>query len=332
MSRLLRMAYGHGGAGRERILVAAPSAGPVPAPRWLKPLLLIAWLAVPILVSRFGLPTASQTPTIIDVSRLDVAPLPLPEPPVTPEPPPARHVEPPLPAPAPLAQPPVDTPLPVINRPATAPAPEQAEYQPRIARTHVRASTETGTPAVPQIRRESTPGEAPAQRTAITRTRGVVPAETPVTREQLPPPRLASGTEEAPQGAAVPQRPLRSSTRTAGAEALSASLTRNAPHRGGVQATAAGEAASPAPGVAHRGISLNVLDNCASTQEQDDAIKAVLGVVGSRQSCTDEKGEFQFMATKRISSFNLIIYPGNGRKPSNQCEELKNAYRCLKAR
>jgi hypothetical protein len=74
------------------------------------------------------------------------------------------------------------------------------------------------------------------------------------------------------------------------------------------------------------------LEICASTQEEEDDIKAVLGVVGSRQSCTDEKGEFRFRGTKRISSFNLMIYPGKGRRPSNRCEELENAYRCLKAR
>lgn len=331
MSRLLRMAYGHGGTGLERILVAAPPAASAPAPRWLKPLLLVAWLAVPVLVSRFGLPTASQTPTIIDASRLEVAPLPLPEPPVSTKPPLARPVEPPSPAPAPVAQPPADARPPVINRPATAPVPDTAEYQPRIARTHAQASTETGAPAAPRIMREAAPGEAPAPRKTITRARGVVASETPAAREQLTPTRRAPMAEGAPQGPALPQRPLRSSAHTAGAEAPTASPPRFSTLRGREQATVAGEAAAPALGVS-RGVSLMNLEICASTQELEDAIKAVLGVVGSRQSCTDEKGEFQFRGTKRISSFNLIIYPGNGRKPSNQCEELKNAYRCLKAR
>jgi hypothetical protein len=97
-----------------------------------------------------------------------------------------------------------------------------------------------------------------------------------------------------------------------------------------MQATVAGEVAAPAPGMSR--VSYEDLGICASTQEKDEAIKAVLSVVGSRQSCTDEKGEFQFRGTKRISSFDVIIYPANGRKPANQCEELKNAYRCLKAR
>ena len=79
-------------------------------------------------------------------------------------------------------------------------------------------------------------------------------------------------------------------------------------------------------------ISLMDLQICRSPQIEEDAIKAVLSVVGSRESCTDQKGLFQFMGTARISSFNLMISPARGRKPTNRCEELENAYRCLKTR
>jgi hypothetical protein len=81
-----------------------------------------------------------------------------------------------------------------------------------------------------------------------------------------------------------------------------------------------------------RGVSLTSLDICSSQQEQEDKIKSVLSVVGSRQNCSDDSGEYQFKGTQRVSSFNLMIYPAKGRKPSNRCEELGNAYRCLKTR
>jgi hypothetical protein len=79
-----------------------------------------------------------------------------------------------------------------------------------------------------------------------------------------------------------------------------------------------------------RGVTLMSLEICSSPKKQEDDIKAILSVVGSRPSCADEKGEFQFKGTQRISSFNLMIYPSKGRKPSNRCEELENAYKCLK--
>ncbi len=81
-----------------------------------------------------------------------------------------------------------------------------------------------------------------------------------------------------------------------------------------------------------RGVSLESLEICSSPGAEEDGIRAVLSAVGSRQSCSDAKGAFQFKGTQRISSFNLIIVPVKGRKPSNRCEELENAYRCLKAR
>jgi hypothetical protein len=79
-----------------------------------------------------------------------------------------------------------------------------------------------------------------------------------------------------------------------------------------------------------RGVSLMSLEICSSSQQQEEAIKAVLSAVGSRHSCRSNKGEFQFRGTQRVSSFNLIIFPSQGRKPSHRCEELENAYTCLK--
>jgi hypothetical protein len=340
MSRLMRMAYGHGGTRLERILVAAPPGGSAPAPLWLRLLLLAAWLAVPVLIGRYAVPTATQPTTIIDASRLDVKPPPLPEPAVIQEPPRVRPVEPPpQPAPSPLhtaqrplEQPPEELAPPAITRPAAANVPDVTEYQPRIVRERARASAETGAPSAPRIRRETAAGEAPSARNSITRARSASAAEAPAAKERLAPLRRAPLAESQPQVGAAAQRPVASRDRSSWSETTEGSTPRIAATRGRAQAAGdGGSAGAPSPGLA-RGVSFMDLGICASDQEAEDDIKAVLSVVGSRQSCTDEKGEFRFRGTKRISSFNLMIYPGKGRRPSNRCEELENAYRCLKAR
>jgi hypothetical protein len=85
-----------------------------------------------------------------------------------------------------------------------------------------------------------------------------------------------------------------------------------------------------APIALDRGVSLATLKICATSQLQEDAIKSVMSVVGSRQKCSNEKGTFQFKGTQRVSSFNLIVFPNRGREPSHRCEELDYAYTCLK--
>src|SRR6266568_9052315 len=127
MSRLMRMAYGHGGTRMERILVAAPHAESAPAPRWLGLLLLAAWLVVPVLIGRYAVPTTTHPTTIIDASRLDVK-SPPPEPSVIREPPRVKPAE-PAPQPAPAPQQAAQKPLeelspPAITRPSAAKVPD----------------------------------------------------------------------------------------------------------------------------------------------------------------------------------------------------------------
>jgi hypothetical protein len=90
-----------------------------------------------------------------------------------------------------------------------------------------------------------------------------------------------------------------------------------------------GDGEAEAAIIMSRGVPLMSLQICDSSLQQEEAIKAVLSVVGSRQSCRNEKGAFQFKGTKRVSSFNLIIFPSRGREPSHRCEELEYAYSCL---
>ena len=141
-----------------------------------------------------------------------------------------------------------------------------------------------------------------------------------------------SGDLSSAAGNGIPQRSIQRSQRTAGTvgpaeeggQRVVATRERSTVSGGGAD----GESSSSVGLV--RGLSLMSLEICSSPQKQEEAIKAVLSVVGSRQSCSDEMGEFQFKGTQRISSFNLMIYPSKGRRPSNRCEELDNAYKCLK--
>lgn len=332
MSRLLRMTYGHGGTRAERICVSAPHPEPPPAPRLLRLALLAVWIAVPLLVSRFGIPTASHLTTVIDLSRLELTP-------PVPEPPRVRPAEaPPEPAPAPLPaaqtpppSPPEELERPAITRPAAPGTGEVPRYQPRIARERLRVDAATGAPAETRIRRETAASEEPAARTVIARSRGAVAADSAAS-EQAAPLRRAPAAEVEPPGATT-LRPVTRRERPSGLAGTSAgSAPRVAVARERTPATAAGDGEAAATIGLVRGVSLMSLEICASPREEEDAIKAVLGVVAARQSCTDGKGTFQFRGTRRISSFNLMIFPANGRRPSNRCEELENAYRCLKSR
>lgn len=329
----MRMTYGHGGTRLERIRVAAPPADPTAAPRWLRLLLLAVWLIVPLLVGRYAIPTTPQQTTVIDASRLEVIP-----PPVIPEPPRVEPVEPPPPPPAPVQNAqqsperlPEELPPPTITRPAAARVPDTVPSQPRIVRQRARDTMETGTPADPHVRRATaTTTEVPVERTTITRTRGAAAAEAPAASERVAALRRVPVSEGPKAEAGASLRPFTRRERTSVAEATSAPRVVATRDRG----TAPGEAVDPrASALAlSRGVSFASLEICSSPSEQEEKITAVLGVVGARRSCRDETGEYQFKGTQRISSFNLIIFPAKGRRPTNRCEELENAYRCLKTR
>lgn len=356
MSRLMRMTYGHGGTRLERILVSASHLDPAPSPLWLRLLMLTVWIIIPVLVSLYAVPR-SKAPmkTIIDISKLEVKPppvleLPVPKPkPIIPK---VKLFEPPPPKPELIQQPEQKKPLerlttappvmetkrPTISRSPVANLPDVGEFQPRVRRE--RARVETGGEAVvrERVRREATVQEAPSGRTSISRSRGATAMDSSygasardtvaVLRRTAPTGDLSSGS-----GSGIPGKSIQRGQRSGGMAGLV--------DEGGGQRVAARRERSKVSGGGDgggegtssvglvRGVTLMSLEICSSPQKQEDAIRAVLGVVGSRQSCSDEKGEFQFKGTKRISSFNLMIFPSKGRRPSNRCEELEYAYKCL---
>jgi len=351
MSQLMRLAYGHGGTRLKRIPVSASHLEPAPTPLWLRLVQLVVWIVVPLLVSLYAVPKSFvPTKTIIDISKLTITPPPpAPEKPVLPRvkqtPPIVKPVE---PAPKPetlrepeknkplerqtVASPPVEMKPPTIRRSSRANLPDISEHQPLVIRE--RSRVVTGIEAAPQerIRREATTREAPAERTAIKRSRGVTamdssiaPDRVAVLRRTTPPGDMSSS------GSVIPQRAIQRSRRTTGPAGTADETARHVvAARERSRAVEAGDGESSSSIGLVRGLSLMSLEICSSPQKQEDAIKAVLSVVGSRQSCRNEKGEFQFKGTQRISSFNLMIFPSKGRTPSNRCEELDNAYKCLK--
>ena len=353
MSHLMRMTYGHGGTKLERIFVSASHQEPVPPPLWQRLLLLTVWIIVPLLVSLYAVPKSlSPKKTIIDISRLTIKPPPMLEKPILTKPKPTPPIEKPVeptPKPETIQEPEVKKPLvrqtisllpvemkrPSISRPSAANLPDVSEYQPRVFRE--RTQVDTGIEAVSKerIRRETTTHEASSERTAITRTRGATAMDSSIAKDRVavmrrtaPPGDLSTGS-----GNGIPQRSIQQNQRSVvaigaleeGGQRVVASRERSKVSGGGGD----GENSSSVGLV--RGITLMSLEICSSPQKQEEAIKAVLSAVGSRQSCSDEKGEFHFKGTQRISSFNLMIFPSKGRRPSNRCEELDNAYKCLKA-
>jgi hypothetical protein len=364
MSKLMRMAYGRGGTRLEGILMSSSHVESAADPRWLSALLLAAWLGIPLLVAVFAIPKTSNSPTVIDISRVMektpiVAELPVRaeqhkvEPimrsvplakapaPAVPE---ARPAAKPVPSPpavqktaelqklAPLPE--TAKPVP-ISRPAPAKLYDGTAYQPKVVRERLSVIPEpAGSPGA-RLRRDASFRETPSTTAgaAITRTRAVAAAglQTGTGSEPVAAVRHQPAGEFSAQGGGGGQRLFKRGGRPAeisegnGGTMLVASRERGKVARSGdVESTAA-------PGLA-RGVALSSLEICSSPQAEEDAIRGVLSVVGSRQSCADGKGEFQFKGTQRISSFNLIIFPAKGRRPANRCEELENAHKCLKTR
>jgi len=346
VNSLMRMRYGRSGSRLERILVSAPVLKSVSTPRWFGLLVVLVWLVVPILVSRHTNIPLTLPKTVIDISRLTVPPpereLPVPPKPV-PAPPDRRHDRIPVKAPEVQALParpdkpalpqPQEVKPPVITRPSGMTAPVSKEFQPRISRERIQAGAETAAPPSIRIRRENPAGEPSPEKTLISRSRAATGLDAPPVKEGVALLRRAPTAAVSPSGPAVIQPPATRGARISGSpEAAGESPARIIAARESTPASGAEEAGSTSrPGVV-RGISLASLEICASPQAEEDAIKAVLGIVGSRQECVNERGEFDFRGTQRISSFNLIIIPAKGRKPVNRCEELENAYRCLKTR
>lgn len=342
MSRLMRMAYGHGGTRLERLLVSSPHQEPAPLPLRIKLLLLAIWTIVPVLVSLYAIPTTSlPMKTVIDISRLPVKPPPELIIPVIPEPKPVSPVEQlEAPPPKPLTdlEQPVEQPrvrqtivpqMEELKRPSIARSaanlPELAESQPLVSRDRKMVETLVEKTSAPRLRRDSVPAEAPLERAAVSRSRGAV-QDVPAARERVAVLRRQP-TGEPPVTGGGTQPGMTRSGRSYAPPEEGASRVVTTRERAVVAGGGSGQPA-PTAGVA-RGVSLMSLEICSSTRQQEEAIKSILAVVGSRQSCRNERGEFQFRGTQRISSFNLMIFPSQGRKLSNRCEELEDAYNCL---
>jgi len=336
------MSYGHGGTKFQKVLVAVPPPETPPMPLWQRLLLLVVWLAIPVLVCLYALPTSTRLPTIIDISKLELKPLPEPKPVIKEPPrpkPEEKQPEPPPPLPEQVKQRPQEQPPEAPVRPQitrqTKQVQEAQDYQPRIARARVKAGSDVAVPTPGPIRRQAAQSEAPSASPKINRTRGAVAVDLPGGTERVMPYRRSAAAVGTLGGLDSGPRVVTHRSRTAGGPSGNGDVAspRVIASRGRAQTS--GTDTGQGKGVSAMDmsrISLMSLQVCASPQMEEDAIKAVLSVVGDRDSCTDQKGKFYFLGTARISSFNLMITPAKGRKPTNRCEELEYAYRCLKNR
>lgn len=356
MSRLMRMTYGRSGGRLDGILVSMPHGEPAVDPRWSPLALLTMWIVVTVLVCCFAMPKPMPQQTVIDTSRLVVEPPPDVLSPVIPEPPKIAPVVRPLEPPkkrdvsptavekpdTPIEQaktmekptmtaPPMEQKRPVITRPTAPQLADEQVNQPRMLRERTRVATEAGTPAEARIRRETiVRSTVPSAGIAISRTRGAVAAtDLPIAERRIVPLRqLATAAEPSASGTGTSRTFTRGARSSADAQGDATPHIAVGRERAHATEVADGGGGASSIGLA-RGISLDSLDICASPQEEENDITDVLSVIGSRQRCTNGKGEFQFKGTRRISSFNIIIFPANGRRASNRCEELKNAFNCL---
>lgn len=282
------------------------------------------------------------------------------------EPPPPEKTAPPVekPLPSPPALAPTEPPRPVIAR-AARPVEDTPAPQPRVARTRTQAVEQDYAPQT-RIMRSNARQETAGPAVAISRMRSVAAVEVPVANERLATVRRGTASTadfgaNQPQMRVTRQRGRADAEPAATASVAVAAVRRSAApsgevaaantviqrSRGGASYQVAdagtprvvaargrsrasggdGETGGTGLGLSH--VSLASLGICSSPQEEEDHIKAVLRKLGDRQICSSSKGEYLFKGTQRISSFNLIITPAKGRRPTNRCEELDYAYRCL---
>ncbi len=81
------------------------------------------------------------------------------------------------------------------------------------------------------------------------------------------------------------------------------------------------------------GVPLDDLNACSNALDERMLKKKILNIVGNKKECySQDVGEYLFMGTVRFASFDMKILPRAGRKLSNRCEELRNAFHCLTLR
>ncbi len=366
MTARIQSTCGYGGTRLKRILVCADHELRPPVPSWLRLLIVVALAAVAFGVSRFqmpGVPVSKRT--IMDVSKLDLKAPPAqpkklapPEKPVAVEPQRQRTVY-ALDAKPPQYNAPVEegrrpettspgkaalrhevnysseTPYPVVARSYGYQSGSEVSVSPvvtrerRAAEGFEPAAGGAGTPTT-RLRKEATAevGARPTTKsTYIYRVRGGPTGALPSASEPVLSPQRPTRSVEVATSAPAPRV---AAVRSAPEATIDEPKAKTSPAARERSKSPAGSAAAGSDVSLSRGVSLMSLKICDSALQQEEAIKAVLSVVGSRHSCTSNKGEFQFKGTKRVSSFNLIIFPSRGREPSQRCEELEYAYDCLR--
>ena len=93
------------------------------------------------------------------------------------------------------------------------------------------------------------------------------------------------------------------------------------------------EGNEPSSEMSIKGIPLDDLNACSNALDERMLKKKILNIVGNKIKCySQDVGEYLFMGTTRFASFDMKILPGAGRKLSNRCEELRNAFHCLTLR
>jgi hypothetical protein len=79
-----------------------------------------------------------------------------------------------------------------------------------------------------------------------------------------------------------------------------------------------------------QGVPLDNLNACTNALDERTLKKKILNIIGDNKECySQDVGGYLFTGTARFTSFDMKILPGAGRKLSNRCEELRNAFQCL---
>jgi hypothetical protein len=349
MNRFIRQAYGRSGSRLDGVLVCTPPMAATDS-TWIRVAMVLFWLLIALFFSRYTQPVTGGKSTVeIDTSKLlekeKLAEPEMPEqqmkPPVENEqPPPVNVSEPPrattekVQETPPVLRPETEKPL-RITRPSPATTGIEPPVPARPTRERITASSETTSAPVARIVRETQHRSEQSEVRSDRRMREFIqPVD--AGQERLTIRRQPVVDENLSNTTATAQRQiLRAQTITDGqanptarierkSAAANASVSTVAKNRDREQPTSSVSEGTGSGKV--RGVSFHTLDVCPNIRDEEEKIRKVLSILGGRTAC----GEYSFTGTSRISSFNMLINTAKVRGSSNRCEELENAYNCLK--
>jgi hypothetical protein len=80
------------------------------------------------------------------------------------------------------------------------------------------------------------------------------------------------------------------------------------------------------------GVALSSLAACRSDAEEEKLKIQVMAAINSRKRCSSDAGQYNFIETKNLNAFLMLIERAPSRPRVDRCVELRLTLECLGAR